>query len=94
MRIGDMIVPDEALRMICRKWKIHSLELFGSSRTGRLGAAGDIDLSVEFGPDEQWSPMDLAGPEAEFSQLLGRKVHLVDRKNLERCQRDTPRRHP
>ncbi len=45
---------------------------------------GDIDLLAEFEPDEEWSLTDLARAEEEFSLLLGRKVDLVDRKNLER----------
>lgn len=84
MRIGDMEVLDEALVTMCRRWKIHRLELFGSARTGQLGPDSDIDLLVEFEEDEQWSLMDLARAQEEFSLLLGRKVDLVDRKNLER----------
>jgi predicted nucleotidyltransferase len=84
MRIGDREVPEQALEGICRKWKIRRLELFGSARTGRIGPYSDIDLLAEFEPDEQWSLMDLARAEEEFSRLLGRKVDLVDRKNLER----------
>ena len=84
MRIGDMEVPDEALQRMCRKWKIRRLELFGSGRTGQLGPDSDLDLLVEFESDEQWSLMDLARAHVEFSLLLGRKVDLVDRKNLER----------
>jgi predicted nucleotidyltransferase len=84
MRIGNVEVPDEALQGICRKWKIRRLELFGSARTGRLGPHSDIDLLAEFETDEQWSLMDLARAQEEFSLLLGRKVDLVDRKNLER----------
>lgn len=84
MRIGDMEVSDVALREICRKWKIRRLGLFGSARTGKLGPDSDIDLLAEFEADEQWSLMDLARAQEEFSLLLGRKVDLVDRKNLER----------
>lgn len=84
MRIGNTEVPDEPFRQLCRKWKIRRLELFGSARTGRLGLDSDIDLLAEFETDEQWSLMDLARAEEEFSLLLGRKVALVDRKNLER----------
>ncbi len=84
MRIADLEVPDKALQRICRKWKIHRLELFGSARTGRLGPDSDIDLLAEFDADEQWSLMDLARAQEEFSLLFGRKVDLVDRKNLER----------
>lgn len=84
MRIGDREVPDEALREICRKWKIRRLELFGSALTDRFEAHSDIDLLAEFEADEQWSLMDLARAQEEFSMLLARKVDLVDRKNLER----------
>ncbi|MBM4326576.1 MAG: nucleotidyltransferase [Deltaproteobacteria bacterium] len=84
MRIGDTEVPDETLQGLCRKWKIRRLELFGSARTGRLAPGSDIDLLAEFETDEQWSLMDLARAEEEFALLLGRKVDLVDRKNLER----------
>jgi len=84
MRIGDLEIPDKALRAICHKWKIRRLELFGSARTGRLRPDSDIDLMAEFEADEQWSLMDLARAQEEFSLLLGRNVDLVDRANLER----------
>lgn len=84
MRIGDVEIPDEELQALCRKWKIRRLELFGSARTGRLGRDSDIDLLAEFDVDEQWSLMDLARAQEEFSLLFGRRVDLVDRKNLER----------
>jgi hypothetical protein len=84
MKIGDVEVPDVAFRAMCRKWKIQRMELFGSARTGRLRPDSDIDLLAEFEADEQWSLLDLARAQEEFSELLGRKVDLVDRKNLER----------
>jgi predicted nucleotidyltransferase len=84
MRVGNLEVPDEALRKICWKWKIRRLELFGSARTRRFGPDSDIDLLAEFEADEQWSLMDLARAQEEFSELLGRQADLVDRKNLER----------
>ena len=84
MRIGDIEISDEALSSLCRKWKICRLELFGSARIGRLQANSDIDLLVEFDPDEEWSLMDLARAQEEFSLLLGRKVDLVDRLSLQR----------
>jgi len=84
MRIGDIELPDQALQGMCRKWKIRRLEIFGSAQTGHLGPGSDIDLLAEFEADEQWSLMDLARAQEEFSLLLGRNVDLVDRKNLER----------
>jgi predicted nucleotidyltransferase len=84
MKIGNTEVSGEAIRGICRKWKIRRLELFGSARTGQFEPNSDIDLLAEFEADEDWSLMDLARAQEEFSLLLGRKVDLVDRKNLER----------
>ena len=84
MRIGDMEISDEALQATCRKWKIRRLEIFGSARSGRLRPDSDIDLLAEFEADEQWSLMDLARAQEEFSLLFGRKVDLVDRMSLQR----------
>ena len=82
MRIGNIEISDEALRVTCRKWKIRKLELFGSARTGQLRPDSDIDLLAEFEADEQWSLMDLVHAQEEFTLLFGRKVDLVDRGNL------------
>jgi uncharacterized protein len=84
LRIGEAEIQDDAVAAMCDKWKIRRLEIFGSARTGRLGPDSDIDLLAEFDPDEQWSLLDLALAEEDFSSLFGRKVDLVDRKNLER----------
>ena len=84
MRIGNDEIPDDAVAAMCSRWKIRRLEIFGSARTGRLGPDSDIDLLAEFDPDEQWSLLDLALAEEDFSSLFGRNVDLVDRKNLER----------
>lgn len=84
MRIGNAEIPDDAVSEMCSRWKIRRLEIFGSARTGRLGTDSDIDLLAEFDPDEQWSLLDLALAEEDFSSLFGRRVDLVDRKNLER----------
>lgn len=82
--IGDIEIPDEALRAMCRKWQIRRLELLGSARTGRLGPDNYIDFLAEFEPDKKWSLMDLARAEEESSLLLVGRLDLVDRKILER----------
>jgi len=84
MKIGNLEISEETLQKMCQKWKIRRLELFGSALTGQLRPDSDIDLLVEFEPDEQWSLMDLARAEEEFSLLFQRRADLTDRKNLER----------
>jgi len=41
----------EALARLCRRYRIKSLSLFGSTRSGRASPASDVDLLVEFEPD-------------------------------------------
>ncbi len=84
MTIHSIQVPDDALDVLCRKWKIRRLEIFGSALRGALGPDSDVDLLAEFDPDEKWSLMDMVGAEEEFALLFGRRVDLVDKKNLER----------
>jgi hypothetical protein len=84
MKIHDQEISSQALRTLCRKWKIRRLELFGSAHTGQLRPESDIDFLAEFEPGEQWSLMDLVRAEEEFSLLFGRSVDLVDRKSLEK----------
>lgn len=84
MRVENKDISPDDISRICRKWKIRRMELFGSAHTGQLHPDSDIDLLVEFEPDEQWSLMDMARAEEEFSSLFGRPVDLVDRKNLEK----------
>ncbi len=84
MRIAGRDVADEALKDLCRKWKICRLALFGSARTGLLGPESDVDLLADFEPDETWSLMDLARAEEDFAGLIGRRVDLVDRASLQR----------
>jgi uncharacterized protein len=84
MVIGMSEVSDETLKALCRKWRIRRVAVFGSALSGELRPDSDIDLLVDFEPDEQWSLMDLVRAEEEFGSLFNRRVELVDRKSLQR----------
>ena len=84
MTLADIQIREEALGALCRKWKIRRVELFGSALRGDMTPESDVDLLVEFEPDEGWSLMDLAKAQGEFSRLLNRRVDIVDRANLRR----------
>lgn len=84
MTARTLPVSDKELRVLCRKWRIHRLALFGSAKRGQLRPDSDIDLLVEFETGERWSLMDLVRAEAEFADLFGRRVDLVDKSNLQR----------
>lgn len=84
MTMKTIEIPKAKLEALCRKWRIKRLELFGSVLRGQAKPGSDIDLLVEFEPDERWSLMDLARAELEFASLFGRQVDLVDKNSLRR----------
>ncbi len=43
-----------------------------------------MDVLVEFEPEARWGLLSLAEMERELSEILGRKVDLVDRPSAER----------
>ena len=78
--------PAEALRLLCRRCHVHSLDLFGPAASGQGfdPARSDLDLLVAF---ESLSPAEYA--EAYFSlreglvALSGRQVDLLTEAALE-----------
>ena len=67
-----------AIEAICRRHRVHRLELFGSAASGSDRPDSDFDFLVEF---EQLPPGAYAdaffGLLEDLSQLLGRPVDLV-----------------
>lgn len=77
-------VDQEGLGKFCRRWKVTSLEVFGSAVTGSMRPDSDVDLLVTFAPDVEWSLLDHAAMEGELAQLFGRRVDLMTRRQVER----------
>ena len=77
-------VSEEEIASFCRRWKIRELSFFGSVLREDFRADSDIDALVTFGPDADWSLLDVIGAELELSDLLGRPVHLANRTSIER----------
>lgn len=73
----------------CRKHGIRKLALFGSAVRGELQADSDIDVLVEFHPD-QIVGLGILDMETELSQLLGggHPVDIVNEKYLNPRLRD------
>jgi len=78
------ILPQEALSLFCRQWKIRELALFGSVLREDFGPQSDIDVLVTFEPDADWSLLDHVRAQQELEALLGREVDLVSRRAIER----------
>ena len=78
-----------SLAALCRRHHIRRLSLFGSVLRPDFRPDSDVDLLVEFEPDQ--APGFLASHEieAELSKLVGgRKVDLVTQRSLNRRLRD------
>lgn len=79
----------DALASLCRRYRIRKLSLFGSRLKGTARPDSDVDLLVEFEPDETPGLLTMARIEIELSPLLGgRKVDLRTARELSRYFRD------
>jgi hypothetical protein len=79
----------ELLSRLCRRHGIRRLSLFGSVLKGTDRPDSDIDLLVEFEPENVPGLLGMAAVEAELSNLLGgRRVDLRTPQELSRYFRD------
>jgi predicted nucleotidyltransferase len=83
-----LTIDRERLADFCRRNKIRSLALFGSVLTDRFGPDSDVDVLVEYEPDAVITFIDMAGMEAELSEMIGRRVDLRTPAELSRYFRD------
>jgi len=84
------IVTDQAaLAILCRRYHIRRLSLFGSALKGANRPDSDVDLLVEFEPGATPGLLTMAHIEIELSPLVGgRKVDLRTPADLSRYFRD------
>ncbi len=81
-------IPPAELAELCRGWHIRKLSLFGSTLRGEAGPDSDVDLLVEFQPDQPMGLIRMAGIERELSERIGRNVDLRTPADLSRYFRD------
>jgi predicted nucleotidyltransferase len=77
MAKNDERIPVKKIVEYCKKHpSIAKLSLFGSALSGSLRKDSDIDLLVEFEPDQTPSLFTIVKMEDELAELLGRKADL------------------
>jgi predicted nucleotidyltransferase len=81
-------IPQAELAELCRRWHIRRLSLFGSMLRGEGRPDSDVDLLVEFQPDQRVGLIQMARIERELSERIGRKVDLRTPADLSRYFRD------
>ncbi len=72
-------IPPAAIDVLCRKWRVAELALFGSVLRSDFGPDSDIDILVTFAPDAKWDLMDFVMMKDELEALFGRSVDLVEK---------------
>jgi predicted nucleotidyltransferase len=85
MAVAHVEIPEAEIASMCQRNGIRRLALFGSVLTDRFSESSDIDVLVEFRPQERVGFFRLADIESELSQLLGgRKIDLRTPMDLSR----------
>jgi uncharacterized protein len=89
MILDGINVQTDELADFCRRNGIRKLALFGSALTDRFSETSDIDLLVEFAPEEPVGYLRMAAMERELSNLFcGRKIDLKTPAELSKYFRD------
>jgi len=74
---SQLKIPHRAIADFCKEHGIRKLGFFGSiHEPERFGPGSDVDVLVEFQPEERVGLIRLAGIEIELSELVKRKVDL------------------
>lgn len=77
-------IPYQEIAEFCQRNHIRKLSLFGSVLRDDFSPSSDVDMLVEFDPDNVPGYISLAGMEIELSNLLNRKVDLRAPEELSR----------
>jgi predicted nucleotidyltransferase len=88
MATAHIPIPNAEIAEFCRRNGIRKLALFGSVLTDRFSDASDVDVLVEFEPNERVGYFKLSAMEQELSELFGRRVDLRTQDELSRYFRN------
>lgn len=82
-------IDARTVQKFCESHQIRKLALFGSQAKGTANPESDVDLLVDFEPDNVPGLMGIASMEEELSALLGgKKVDLRTSNDLSHYFRD------
>lgn len=75
-------LPLQEIGVLCGRYGVRELAVFGSFQRGEARLDSDIDLLVEFLPDATPGFLTLSRLQRELSELLHRPVDLVPKSGL------------
>ncbi|MDR2716983.1 MAG: nucleotidyltransferase domain-containing protein [Treponema sp.] len=77
------IFPDyNDIVLLCKKYGINELSIFGSSIRDDFTQNSDVDILVSFGKTLEITLFDIMDLEKEFSQVFKRDVDIVEKESL------------
>src|SRR5574341_976040 len=74
--IDQITLPKEAISAFCKKHHIRKLSLFGSILRDDFTPESDIDVLVEFDPDQPVGFFEFCAMQDELSEIMERKIDL------------------
>jgi predicted nucleotidyltransferase len=82
LKKNGIIFNYDELALLCRKYKINELAIFGSSIRSDFSENSDVDILVSFNKNSEISLFDIMDLEREFSELVKRDVDIVEKESL------------
>ena len=82
MQIGHIIVKDQELLDIIRKYDLSEVSAFGSVLRDDFNENSDIDLLIVFKNGKGKSLFDIIDLKSDLEILVGRKVDIVEKEAL------------
>lgn len=76
---ADLHVSPAQLADFAGRWHVRELAMFGSMARGDARPGSDVDLMIEFLPNDQWDLLDLVDMQADLETIFGRPVDLVEK---------------
>ena len=84
MNSTQIPIPMNEIESFCEKWKVKTLELFGSVLRADFSKASDIDVMVSFEDGATRSLFDIVDMKEELKTLFGRPVDILSRRAVEK----------
>lgn len=76
-------IDRDGLEMLCRRYGIRELSLFGSVLRGDFNALSDIDVLYDLSPTSPVRTLlDLGGLAVDLEALFGRRVDMANQQRL------------
>lgn len=70
-------LPYQEITRFAERYPIRKLSLFGSANSKNFTSLSDVDILVEFEPNQSITYLDMAVMQDELVHILGREVDLL-----------------